>query len=144
MSLVDLSKEDTTANYQYVPNLDTEIAVDQQTEALMGYCLENLRRVVYEGFVDEADENTFPLFLYSGQISWNEEKVEPSCFVVILKEKCLLEGLIIEFKNCAEIEVDMVLDQIYDIAYEIIDFSVMIGKSDLYSIVNPDYTGEGH
>ncbi len=110
----------------------------------MGYCLENLRRVVYEGFIDEADENTFPLFVYTSQISWDEPKVEPSCFVVILKEKCLLEGLIIDFKNCSEIEVDLVLDQIYDIAYEIIDFSVMIGKSDLYSIVNPDYTGEGH
>lgn len=110
----------------------------------MGFCLENLRRVVYEGFSDEADDDPFPYFAYLGQISKGEVYSKQNCLALLLKENCLLVGIIVEFKCCAKEEIDLVLDQIYEIAYEIIDFSIMIDQQSLYSIVNPDYTGDSH
>ncbi len=54
----------------------------------MGFCVENLRRVVYEGFSDEADEDPFPYFAYSGQISKGEVYSEQNCLALLLNENC--------------------------------------------------------
>lgn len=77
-----------------------------------------------------------PKFSYVGQISEGEIVTEYSYLLLVLNERAPIAGVVIEFKNCADIEVDLVIEQVFKIAYQIIDFDQRLKPKELPGVLN--------
>lgn len=112
--------------------------VDQETQELIVFCLNNcLRANIIETFED-FDGVPCPVFKYIGQLSKNEPKVDKNCLALVLNVESGFSGMVIRFVGCAQEEIDLVKEKIFDIASEIIDFHYMLYPKQLYRVLNCD------
>lgn len=123
----------------FVP--DSQI-VDHEMQELIVYCLNNCVRTNTGQFIADFDGVPFPVFKYKGQLSNGEIKASKNCLALILNAYSGFSGIVIKFVDCAQLEIDLVKEQILEIAMEIIDFHFMFFPQQIFQVVNIDFGDE--
>lgn len=118
---------------------DSAYIIEVQVEALREYCLSHFLRIITEGTDRESLESELlPKFGYVAQISHGELTTSKPFLLLVLNEGALIDGLIVEFKDCAEIEIQLVIEEIINVAGRVIDFIARMTEWELIGALNTE------
>ncbi len=104
----------------------------------MVFCLNNCIRLNPGEYINVFDGVPYPVFKYAGQISKNEVKAQKNCLALVLNVESGFSGLVIKFIDCSQIEIDLVRDQVFEIAREIIDFHFMFHPHQIFQVIHDE------
>lgn len=110
----------------------------------MVYCLNNCERLDPGEYINVFDGVPYPVFKYIGRVSKNEVKAQKNCLALVLNVESGFSGIVIKFIDCSQIEIDLVKDQVFEIAMEIIDFHFMFHPQQIFQVIHDEVSEDYH
>lgn len=110
----------------------------------MVYCLNNCERLNPGAFINVFDGVPYPAFKYVGQVSKDEVKAQKNCLALVLNAESGFSGIVIKFIDCSQIEIDLVREQVFEIATEIIDFHFMFYPRQIFQVIHDEISDFCH